>query len=162
MAMLAELLAPEAADTGGRATAGRVIVSRFGPIVVGGDNAIDVPNGLLGFGGLRRFALAKLPDERFKQFLVLQSIEDESLAFLVQPFDPSVGLIAPAELEEACRALAIPFEDLVLLLVVSVRRQGDKAVLSVNLRAPIFVNAQRRRAVQHVLANGSYPVRYVP
>ncbi|MEX2649233.1 MAG: flagellar assembly protein FliW [Alphaproteobacteria bacterium] len=162
MAMLAELLAPDTVGPAGHPSpGGRVVVSRFGPIVVGSESLIEVPNGLLGFGGLRSYALATLPDERFARFLVLQSLEDDAVAFLVQPLEPSSGLIAPSELEEACAALGIPFDDLVLLLIVAVRRQGDKAVLSVNLRAPLFVNAARRRAVQHVLASGSYPVRYV-
>ncbi len=51
MAMLAELVAPDAL-AGPGATQGRVIVSRFGPIVVQADAAITFPSGLLGFAGL--------------------------------------------------------------------------------------------------------------
>lgn len=160
MAMLAELIAPETHPDHG-ATRGRVIVSRFGPIVVEAENAITFPSGLLGFPGLRDYALASLPDERFRRFLVLQSLEDDGVAFLVQPLDPDQGLIAQAELDEACATLGIPRADLALLLIVSVRRQADKAVLTVNLRAPLIINAARRRGVQHVLANGAYPIRHV-
>lgn len=162
MAMLAELLAPDGAGAAlAGPAAGRVIASRFGPIVVGPDAEVAFPSGLLGFGGLRAFSLAGLPDERYRSFLVLQSLEDDAVAFLVRPLDPDAGPIAPAEIDEACAALAIPRGDLALLLIVSVRRQNDKAVLTVNLRAPLFIHAERRRGVQYVMPNGSYPIRYV-
>ena len=160
MAMLAELVrsdpTPDAAFP-----KGRVIVSRFGPIVVQPTTAISFPSGLLGFPGLRDYALASLPDERFNRFLVLQSLEDDGVAFLVQALDPDQGLIAAADLNEMCALLDVPREHLALLLIVSIRRHAEKAVLTVNLRAPLVVNAQRRRGVQHVLSNGVYPIRHV-
>ena len=162
MAMIAELLEPATREVAAaHRPGGRVIASRFGAIVVAPGSEIDFPNGLLGFGGLRTFALATLPDERYRDFLILQSLEDDLVAFLVRPLDPTDGLIATSEIDDACTQLEIPRPDLVLLLVVSVRRQDDKAVLTVNLRAPLFVHTGRRRAVQFVLPNGSYAIRYV-
>jgi len=162
MAMLAELLAPDGAGTAlADPAAGRVVASRFGAIVVRRDAEVSFPNGLLGFGALRAFGLASLPDERYRNFLVLQSLEDDAVAFLVRPLDPDAGPIASAEIADACATLGIPRDDLALVLIVSVRRQNDKAMLTVNLRAPLFIHAERRRGVQYVMPNGSYPIRYV-
>jgi flagellar assembly factor FliW len=140
----------------------RLVRGRFGAIPVRTGNRIDFPSGLLGFAGLTGFALAELPDERYNRFLVLQSLEDDAVSFLVQPLDPESGLIAAEDLDEACAALDIPRADLVLLSIVSVRRTEEKAVLSINLRAPLFIHVARRRGVQHVLSRSTYPIRYTP
>jgi flagellar assembly factor FliW len=139
----------------------RVVRGRFGNIVIRAANRIEFPSGLLGFAGLSGFTLAELPDERYGRFLVLQSLEDDAVSFLVQPLDPESGMIAAEDLDEACAGLGIPRGDLALLLIVSVRKMEDKAVLSVNLRAPLFVHVTRRRGVQHVLPRNTYPIRFL-
>jgi flagellar assembly factor FliW len=47
-----------------------------------------------------------------------------------------------------------------VLLVVSIRKSGDKAAISVNLRAPLVVDVKGRTAWQFVLSNQEYSVRH--
>ena len=52
-----------------------VIESRFGALAISPENAVEFPNGLLGFAELHSFALADLNDTRFPQLKVLQSLD---------------------------------------------------------------------------------------
>lgn len=159
MAMTASLIAPEPLTAPPGAHGGMIVRSRFGPVVVRDEGRIRFPSGLLGFAGMTEYALTELPDERYRRFLLLQSLESDNVSFLVQPLDPDRGAIAQGDLDDACRALGIPRAELALLLIASVRRQGETATLSVNLRAPLFVHAERHRGVQYVLPNNTYPIR---
>lgn len=134
--------------------------SRFGPIEIHPENILNLPKGLLGFAECRSFGLAMLPEGQHQQFRVLQSMTDSSLAFLVAPFNADSGAIAPADIDEACATLGIDRADLGLLLIVTVRRDDDGAHVSVNLRAPLFVDMQSNTARQYVLPNNRYSIRH--
>jgi flagellar assembly factor FliW len=149
----------EAPATTGEATQPITVATRFGEMVVDPGSTILMPRGLLGFTELRDFALAALAEERYARFQLLQSLDDASLSFIVLPYDAALGAIAPEDVTEAYRALGIAEQDGVMLLIVSVRRAGEEASVSVNLRAPIVVDVQNRRAWQFVLSNPAYPVR---
>lgn len=136
-----------------------VIESRFGTLAVSPDNAVEFPNGILGFGELRTFALANLSDDRFPQLKVLQSLDDEKMSFLTLPIDPENGFIEKVDLVKACENLKIDFADLVVLLVVTVRRLNNEVVISANLRAPLLIDSANHLAAQYVLSNDRYPVR---
>lgn len=136
-----------------------VLETRFGEMSVDPDSTIRMPRGLLGFSALREFALAELPDPKYSGFRVLQSVEDASLSFIVMPYDPARGIIAPDDLTEAFGALGIGAADCLVLLIVSVRRAAAETSVSVNLRAPLMVDVRNRKAWQYVLPNQTYPVR---
>jgi flagellar assembly factor FliW len=137
-----------------------VVESRFGTIVVESESRLAFPQGLLGFSDFHAFGVATLPDGKHPQFRVLQSLEDASLAFLVAPLNIESGAISADDLTEACTTLGIVREDLAVLLIVTVRREGEAAQVSVNLRAPVFVDARRRIARQYVLPNARYAIRH--
>jgi flagellar assembly factor FliW len=137
-----------------------VVESRFGTIVVDGESRVTFPQGLLGFSDFHTFGLATLPDGKHPQFRVLQSLEDASLAFLVAPLNIESGAISAEDLTEACTTLSIVREDLAVLLIVTVRREGNAAQVSVNLRAPVFVDSRRHVARQYVLPNARYAIRH--
>ncbi len=137
-----------------------VIESRFGTIAVAPGSAIGFPRGLLGFGDYHDYALADLADPRLPQFMVLQCLDDHELAFLVMPMDLDSGIVAQPDLDAACEVTSIAPADLAVLLVVTVHRTDDGIVVSANLRAPLLIDTANRTGVQHVLTNGSYPVRF--
>ena len=45
--------------------------------------------------------------------------------------------------------------------IVSIRNVAGQAQTSVNLRAPVFLDAKNRTAWQYVMPNGAYNVRHV-
>jgi flagellar assembly factor FliW len=136
------------------------VESRFGAIVISSAARVTFPQGLLGFSDYHSFGIAPLPEGKHPQFRVLQSLEAAELAFLVAPLDLESGAVALEDIDEACRTLGIVRGDLLVLLIVTVRREGDSAQVSVNLRAPVFVDACRGIARQYVMPNTRYAIRH--
>jgi flagellar assembly factor FliW len=136
------------------------IQTRFGQMVVDPASIFRLPRGLMGFSQLHDYALANLPEERFGVFKLLQSLEAPEVSFIVAPYQPGDGLIAPEDIAEAFQALGIGAAEGAVLLVVSIRKSGDKAAVSVNLRAPLIVDVAKRAAWQFVLSNQEYSVRH--
>ena len=145
-----------ALEGGGR----RIIEGRFGALAISPQTTLDFPSGLLGFGEFHSYGLADLGDPRFPQFKVLQSLDDDQLAFLVLPLDPSTGFLDRADLDAACNTLSIAVDDLVVLLVITTRKTSEGPSVSANLRAPLLIDAVSRVGIQYVLRNERYPVRF--
>lgn len=136
------------------------VESRFGTVIVSSAAHITFPQGLLGFSDYHLFGIAPLPNGKHPQFRVLQSLEAADLAFLVAPFNIESGAISAHDISEACSTLGIARQDLMVLLIVTVRREGESAQVSVNLRAPVFVDARRGIARQYVMPNTEYAIRH--
>lgn len=137
-----------------------VLDTRFGRIEIDPASVLNFKSGLLGFSDAHEFALIELDNEKYAQFRVLQCITDPSLSFIVFPPSLDNGLIDRADIEAAGKAVGIPFENLVVLLLVTVRRQQESNSLSVNLRAPVLINPVELEGVQYVLPSEKYPVRF--
>jgi flagellar assembly factor FliW len=146
--------------TAERSEAPIVLQTRFGEMTVDPETVLTLPRGLMGFAALHAFALAALPTERYGRFQVLQSLEAPDVSFIVLPYKPSDALIAEADLAAAYEALGVTPAEGATLLIVSIRKMGEVASVSVNLRAPLIVDAGRRLGWQHVLPNPEYSVRH--
>ncbi len=144
------------------AAAGEVMVveSRFGTLDVQPEHILTLPQGLLGFGEHHAFGLAPLPDGQHPQFQILQCLEAPDLAFLVAPLNIQSNAIDESHLQEACGNLGIDRETLAVFLIVTVRRNDDGAHISMNMRAPLFVDVTNRTARQYVLPNNKYSIRH--
>jgi flagellar assembly factor FliW len=137
-----------------------VLQTRFGEMTVDPETVLRLPRGLMGFGELHDYVLATLPEERYGRFRVLQSIEAPEISFIVLPYELTDGLIAEADLGAALEALGVAHGEAATLLIVSIRKAGEKTIVSVNLRAPVVVDLKRRIAWQYVLTNPEYSVRH--
>lgn len=137
------------------------VESRFGTLSFQSAHLVRMPRGLLGYANHQTFGLANMPDENLAQFKILQSMDDAELSFIVLPLEPGNESIAEVDLRTACQMLSLEFADCAVLLVVSTRQVGPATQISVNLRAPIILDAHNRRAWQYVLPNSTYPVRQV-
>ena len=136
------------------------VETRFGPYEFDAASTLYLPQGLLGFGNFHRFGIGNLPDPNLPMFKLLQSLENLQLSFIVNPLDDDQELIAEADLVAACDATGTAREDAGFMLVVTLRQELNGLSLSVNLRAPLVVDIQKRMARQIVLQNPDYPVRY--
>ncbi len=137
-----------------------IIDSRFGSLAISRNSILDFPRGLLGFSEFHSFGIADLSDPRYAQFKVLQCLDDHQLAFLVLPLDPNTGFIDHADIETACDSLLVKIDDLVILLVVTVRKVDTGASVTANLRAPLLIDSTSRIGNQYVMRNERYPVRF--
>jgi flagellar assembly factor FliW len=136
------------------------IASRFGHLEFNSENALTLPQGVLGFSGYHDFCVANLPDGKHPQFKVLQCLTEPDVAFLIVPFNIDSEAIDEADLDEACEGLSIERQDLVMFLIVTVRREGDNAAVSVNLRAPLFIDKGQQTGRQYVMPNNKYSIRH--
>jgi flagellar assembly factor FliW len=137
------------------------IKSRFGEIAMDGAKILSFPRGLLGMPDRFQFVLTNFPSDKMAQFKLLQSTEDEALSFITLPLELDNPIIARHDIQLACRDLGIDEQDLAVLLIVSVHRTPDQVKLSVNARAPLLVDAQRRLGVQHVFSSDDYKVQHM-
>ncbi len=138
-------------------------INSIGAIDAAGAPTIDFPQGIPGFPSATRFALLPFGDGS-EGLLVMQSMDDCGLRFLVLPYAEHHLPLRRADVDAACALLGITTEHAAVLLVVTrppPQEQPDGVRrLYVNLRAPVVVDTERRTAVQHVLASPDYSVRH--
>ncbi len=153
--------APETSAAEDSAAEPIIVDTRFGRLEFDPAQAIAMPRGMMGFPENKVFALTGVPDPRVRNFMLLQSLTDPGLSFLVLPLSLESGIIAAQDLEAAHQNLGIAKADFAAIVIVSIRKVGGEAQTSVNLRAPVFLDARRRTGWQYVMPNGAYQVRHV-
>jgi flagellar assembly factor FliW len=134
--------------------------TRFGEVKFDEAKAIAFPNGILGMPNQRRFFVAAIPDKKFDKFQVLQSLDDTDVSFAVLPLTSIGNLIDEEDLGEVRQVLEMDEKDTLVMLIVSIQKTPSGARLSVNLRAPLFIDVNNKSAYQIVLANSKYPVQH--
>lgn len=120
-------------------------------------SSITFPDGLVGFAGPQRFGLSPWGGEG-SPFLLLQSLDDPALAFVVVPpavffpdYEPEIGDV------DAARIGLTSAEDAVLLVIVNV--PDDARDATANLLGPVIVSSATRLGVQAVLNPDHWPSR---
>src|SRR5688500_6820029 len=71
-----------------------IIKTRFGDITVSMEKALQFPRGLLGMPDKTRFALAGFPNPKMQQFMIMQSLDDAELLFIMLPIDVENAILA--------------------------------------------------------------------
>ncbi len=127
--------------------------ARFGEIELPLSEILHIPEGLLGFGHLHRYAILKDPEE--EPFLWLQSIEEADLAFVVVDpflFFPGYEIqVKTTELE------IIELTDIAKATVLTIVTIPENPMdLTANLRGPLVVNTDAKLAKQFVLIDDRY------
>ena len=132
----------------------------FGEIEIADEKIITMERGMIGFPNLNHFALIFDEEKGQKQTSImwLQSMDDTDIAFPVmdphavkEDYNPNVNeeIVAPiGELNDA---------NTLVLVTVTVPKKLEH--FSVNLKAPIVVNMDNRKAVQ-LIVEDDYPVKY--
>jgi flagellar assembly factor FliW len=132
----------------------------FGTITVDEDKKIHFENGIIGFPDMKNFMIIYDEDKNEKARISwLQSIEEPGFAIPVmnpllvkENYNPTVNdeLLKPlGELD--------PNEMIVFVTMTIPAKLKD---MTVNLKAPIIVNAITRKACQIVVENEDYYVKY--
>ena len=133
----------------------------FGTVEINDEKIITFPGGIIGFPDLKQFTL--LYDETKPQAAIkwLQSLDEPVFAMPVM--DPLVvkADYDPMVEDELLKPLGeLNPEEILVLVTVSV--PSDLTQMTVNLQAPIIVNAENRKACQLIVDNngGAYPVKF--
>lgn len=138
----------------------RIETRIFGAVEITDDKIITFENGIIGFPELKRFTLLH-DDEAGTDAGIrfLQSVEEPGFAMPVmdplivkQDYDPVV--------EDELLAGIGELNENNLLVMVTVTVPSDLTKMSVNLQGPIIINVEKRLAVQLIVENKDYPVKY--
>jgi flagellar assembly factor FliW len=128
--------------------------SRFGSIEVDDADILHFPEGLVGFAGCRDWVL--LGDEQNGAVAWLQSVDQPEVGLaVVSPtrFVPGFRMrVARRELE------ALKFDQLRGVRVLVIVGKSGRGI-TLNLKAPLVVNLERRLGRQ-VVTNGGLPLEY--
>ncbi|HEY2407733.1 MAG TPA: flagellar assembly protein FliW [Polyangiaceae bacterium] len=129
---------------------------RFGAVELADDALLTFPAGIIGFPHERSFVL--IPHKGSSCLAWLQSTTSQELAFPVVSAHAFGERYPDFSLDDAARTAGIgePVQDYAVLVVLSAPR-GQPA--TVNLLAPIVVNAQTRLGAQVILDGSRFSTR---
>ena len=132
----------------------------FGTIDIPDDKIIVLENGMIGFPDMQRFALIFDADKKDGgKIKWLQSMDEPDAAFPVmdpilikEDYNPTIN-------DEILKPLGeLNDENIFVLSTVTVPKQIEK--MSINLKAPIVINADTRRGAQ-IIVEDDLPVKYM-
>lgn len=140
--------------------------TRFGQIEAADDETIVFPDGIPGFSGRREMLaitggdlLGAEPNDGHPGLFWLQDVNDPDLAFLTTvPWPTYPDYDVDPDLDPEVFSETQP-DDVCVLAIVTVRRNGEEVVLTANLLAPIVIDQRRRVGKQVIIENGDWPVR---
>ncbi len=139
----------------------KVIKNKFGEIAVDLDKSIHFPLGILGMNAFKEFYLAPCPVKKFNKFLLMQSAQTDDLVFMVLPLDlESQKYIQTKDLDDAFEQVGMKKENSSIMLIAATKEDQDGTKrITVNTRAPVFVDTEKKTAIQYVLQNNEYDVQ---
>lgn len=138
----------------------KVATKNFGEIEIEESKLITFVNGIIGFPQMKHFVLIHDEEQGNKVGIRwMQSVEEPAFAMpvmdplkVVLDYNPSVEeeLLKPLKLDN--------MEELLVLVTVSVPKEIEN--MSVNLSAPIVINAEKCLASQVIVDDDKYDVRF--
>jgi flagellar assembly factor FliW len=135
-----------------------VTTTRFGTVEFDRDKVIDFVEDIPGFPEAKRFIFIPHADDSPLNWL--QCIDAPELAFAVLDpwllFDDYKPALSGFDLESLDLGDNLD-EDLIILSVLTI--PSDPQMMTVNLKAPIVINAKLNKAKQVVLSNDEYLIK---
>lgn len=131
----------------------------YGSLDMEPSKIIEFPHGLPGFEDLHRFSLFH-PEGEAPAYFILQSVDDPAVAFHVTDpvrfgFNYEISLS-----DEETETLALSDINDAAVVVILIRDGGaaGDAPLRANLNAPLVLNVNARRGLQHIFNRLDYKV----
>ncbi len=131
--------------------------TKFGEIQIDENLIFDFVEPVIGYDHLSKYVLVEHSEN--SAFKWLQSIEDPDLAFPVTSpalFDIDYQFEIPTDKAEKISLTSV--ESLISLNIVTIPA-GNPRLATINLLAPIIINATNREGMQLILSNSNYPVK---
>lgn len=132
----------------------------FGTIQAEADAIYAFPEGIYGFETDKQFAVfSKTFDDA--SLLYLQSTKNPMPCFLVfEPWELYPGYKPILSEDDLDRCGAKSIDDLIFLVIATVHASIED--LTLNVKSPIVLNPKTKIAMQVILQNPDYAVRYFP
>lgn len=131
----------------------------FGEVDIADDKIIRFPAGIIGFPDLTDFTLIHDVEKGVDTIHWLQSIQEPGFAMPVM--DPLLVLPTynPEVDDELLKTIGNwELDDVLVLVTVTV--PSDLTKMSVNLRGPIVINAEEKKACQVIVEGDEYAVKF--
>lgn len=132
----------------------------FGEVEIRDEDVIYFEYGVPGFENMTEFVILGKTDSEDDPFFWLQSVQNPNLAFVIM--DPR-DLVLDYEAEiDMFTANLLKFKDendALIYCIVTVPQDITK--ISINLKAPIIINAKENRGCQVVLENENYKFKHI-
>ena len=137
-----------------------VKTKHFGEIELDESKIITFDEGLIGFEDKKHYTILFNNESKRKGTISwLQSLDEPMLALpVVSPVVAMVDYNPIVEDEVLAPLGELNDENLVILLTLTV--PSDLTKMTVNLKAPIIINADTRKGCQAIAENSDYVVRY--
>ena len=143
----------------------RDIDTKLGKVTLHLSAAICFPHGVIGFDNLHYYCLCAIPEGRMPGALLMQSVEEEKLGFIILPlaekfYKEGGALLELEDVRSAAESYDIREENLTVLVIASLSKEIGERKISINLKAPIFLDNKEKVAYQHVFIKNSYPLSF--
>lgn len=131
----------------------------FGEIGVDEDKIITFPSGIIGFPDLQRFLLIHDEEKPDRSISWLQSIDEPGFAMpVVDPLNILENYNPMVEDELLAGLEGLDENEMLVLVTITVPQ--DIKNMTVNLAAPIIVSAKNMKAVQIIIDEPEYKIKY--
>ena len=132
----------------------------FGTVDIEDDKIIEFPMGIIGFENLKRFALIYDSDkEERSKISWLQSMDEPLMALpVINPID-IIEEYNPVIEDELMKIIGDP-ADADVLIFVTMSIPSDMTKITANLKAPVIINTVSRKAMQVIVENSEYVIKY--
>ena len=132
----------------------------FGTVDIEDEKVLNFPMGIIGFENLKKFALIyDIEREEKSKISWLQSLEEPALALpVISPFDIKEEYTPIIE-DELMKNIGDP-ADADTLIFVTMYIPSDLTKMTANLKAPIIINTVNREAMQVIVENEEYIIKY--
>lgn len=136
----------------------KITTKLFDEIEVDEEKLIEFPQGIIGFPELKDFLLVH-DSESEGGIRWMQSIQEP--AFAMPVIDPLIVMpdYNPSIEDDLLTPLGdVKEENSLVLVTITVPHEIEK--MTVNLKAPIIINGENRKASQLIIEDEKYPVRF--
>lgn len=131
----------------------------FGEVNLPEEKILTFERGLIGLSDYKRFTILYDCEKEVSNISWLQSVDEPTLALpVIKPWLVKEDYNPVVEDELLKNIGELTEENLVILLTATVPQ--DIKQMSVNLKAPIIINADTRKAAQIIVENQDYEVKY--
>lgn len=133
--------------------------TKFGNIQYSESDVLTFVRAILGFEDLRKYIIVSRPES--EPFKWLQSLEDPNVAFvIVEPrliLDNYVVELSQHDIKQLHGTQQL--NDYKIFVIMTVPK-GHPEKISVNLQGPLIINLKNLKAIQMVLNNPEYDIRF--
>lgn len=137
----------------------KIATKVFGEIEIDDEKIIHFPGGIIGFPDLTDFALVHDEEKGIGAIHWMQSIQEP--AFAIPVMDPLI--VCPTYDPQVDDELLKPLGQLQgddTLVMVTVTVPSDLTRMTVNLKGPVVINANTRKACQVIIEGEDYTVKF--